>query len=189
MNCVYEQKRLYTVEEAYRIAELFPGERWELIEGEIISKIGQKHLHARMIRMLEKLLAAVFGLGRVQYQMPIRLSEPEGLYSEPEPDVALLNKDTEAFYDHHPSSADVVILFEVADTSFQADRWTKFKLYARSGIAEYWIIDIQNRRTFVCREPSGDEYKTVAEFEAADPVSSPAAPGFTLVLKDLFPAE
>ena len=180
----YDKKRLYTVDEAYRIAELFPGERWELIEGEIISKMGQKPPHAHIIRRLSALLSGVFGPGKVQCQLPVRLPEP---YSEPEPDVVLFNKDSEAFAHQHPSPADVAILFEVADTTFQADREIKYRLYARAGVAEYWIIDIQNRRTFVCREPAGDEYKSIALFQVHEPVTSPAAPGFSLLLKDLFP--
>jgi Uma2 family endonuclease len=43
----------------------------------------------------------------------------------------------------HPSHALLVV--EVADTSLDMDRRHKGSLYARSGIAEYWIVNLPAR--------------------------------------------
>ena len=75
----------------------------------------------------------------------------------------------------------------MADSSLQIDRGIKYKLYARAGIVEYWIIDMANRRTFVCREPVGGEYKSVTIVNEDEKAVSPNAPGFVLFLRELMP--
>jgi Uma2 family endonuclease len=181
-NC----RKRWTVAESYKLAHLFPGERYELIEGDLISKMGQNPPHSHLIRMLTDILVTAFR-GRVQVQAPIRLPEPDGVYSEPEPDVVLLKGDIRQFADHHPGPDDIALLIEVSDTSLQMDREIKYRLYARAGINEYWIVDIANRRTFVCREPAGDEYKSVTIYDAEEAASTPSAPGFVFSLKALLP--
>lgn len=178
--------RRWTVEEAAKVAEVFPGERYEVIEGEIITKMGQKPLHARVLHMLTILLARPFGLERIRTQYPIRLPQPEGRYSEPEPDLVLLTGDGRGFVDHHPGPEDISLLIEVSDTSFQLDREIKYRLYARAGISEYWIVDIPKRRILVCREPAGDEYKSITMLEAGEKATSPRAPGFAVSFEELF---
>jgi Uma2 family endonuclease len=177
-------RRLWTVEESYRLAELFPGERYELIEGDIISKMGQKPPHASLVAMLHQLLSAAFP-GMVRSQSAIRLPEPEGQYSEPEPDIALLTRDIREFGDRHPGPEDIALLIEISDTTFRMDREVKYRLYARAGIPEYWLADIQQRRTFVCSDPAGDEYTSVTIVDAGTEVTSVRAPGFVFCLQDL----
>ena len=174
----------FTVEQAYRIAEMFPGGRWELIEGDIISKMGQKRPHSLAVAILTELLGNLFP-GRIQIQLPISLTDQ---FNEPEPDVVLLHRHTGEFTHDHPGPADVALLIEVSDTTLEMDTKTKKRLYARARIAEYWIVDLVNRRTIVCREPEGDEYKLVRIFSETDEVSSPVAPGLRCSLKTLLPA-
>jgi Uma2 family endonuclease len=179
-----ESRRRFTVEQAYRIAELlFPGERWELIEGDIISKMGQKPPHAVLVGMLTGLLSKLFP-DRVRIQLPLSLNDD---YTEPEPDVVLLNKNMLEFARHHPGPADVALLIEISDTSLDTDTKIKKRLYARAGISEYWIMDIPHRCIRVCREPEGDEYKLVRIFSETEEVSSPSAPGVSVCLKNLLP--
>jgi Uma2 family endonuclease len=179
-------RRRWTVDESCKLAELFPGERYELIEGDVISKMGQKPLHAYVIMVLTRMLAAAFP-GKVRIQSSICLPEPEGKYSEPEPDVVLVNKPEAEFARRHPGPEDIALLIEVTDTSFQMDREIKYRLYARAGIAEYWIIDIAKRRTFVCREPSGDEYKSITIRDAHEEVTTLSTPAFAFSLKNVLP--
>src|SRR5262245_4077613 len=56
----YEQRRRFKVEEAYRLMALFPGEKWELIEGEIISKMGENPPHGYVLQVLIPTLSALF---------------------------------------------------------------------------------------------------------------------------------
>ena len=180
-----DHRKLWTREEAARLTELFPGERYELIEGELINKMGQRPPHAYIIAALTTLLAAAFPR-RVRIQSSIALPDPDGRYSEPEPDAVLLHREDREFFARHPGPADIALLIEVADTSFAIDRSVKYRLYARAGIAEYWIIDIPNQRAIVCRRPEGEEYKSVTISAMDEKISPLAAPGFLLSLDSLF---
>jgi Uma2 family endonuclease len=135
-------RKLWTREEAEKLAEIFPGQRYELIEGELINKMGQKPPHAGLIRILMSMLEAAYPT-RVRVQSSISVPDPEGTYSEPEPDVVLL-RTADPFLDRHPGPADIALLIEVSDTTLPLDRGTKAALYARCGIEEYWHIEVTN---------------------------------------------
>ena len=158
------------MEEANLLTRVFPDQRLELIEGDLFNKSGQKPRHAYVVQMLTALLVGLFGI-RVRVQSSIRLPRPEGEFSEPEPDVVLLHQGASGLNDRHPGPEDIALLIEVADASFTMDREVKYRLYARAGISEYWIVDIPRRRILVCREPAGDEYKSVTIFDADEEVS------------------
>ncbi len=103
--------------------------------------------------------------------------------SAPEPDVTWV---TQKKYPGHPTSSDVLLLIEVADSSLSTDRGEKAGLYAEASISDYWVVDIQNRSLIVHRDPKGDTYvevRTLHEDESITPLSDPAA---QLVVRDLF---
>ena len=54
--------------------------------------------------------------------------------------------------------ADVLLLVEVSETSLVYDRGTKLPLYARFGVPEVWIVDLEGAAIEVCREPTGGAY-------------------------------
>lgn len=74
---VHPQRKLRAREEVEKLAELFPGERYELIEGELINKMGQNPLHANLIAALNEMPSASFP-GRVRIQSTITLPDPRG---------------------------------------------------------------------------------------------------------------
>ena len=177
----------FTREEAAKMAEsgLIEG-RYELLRGELISKMGQKPPHSWVITKLNGILVRQFGGDRVRIQLPIRLPDPEGIHSEPEPDVVLLCREDQEFLSRHPGPPDIALLIEVSDTTFDRDRGVKYHLYASAGIAEYWVIDIQQRRTFVCRRPFGSEYQSVEIIPSGEPLVPVAGPfGERLTLEGL----
>jgi Uma2 family endonuclease len=167
MHRVPGQRRVWTCEAASRVTEFFPDERLELIEGDLIDKTGQKPPHVYAIMVLNRLLSEAFP-GRVRVQSSISVPDP---YSEPEPDLVVVSGRAEDFAERHPSPADISLVIEVADTSLTLDRTVKSRVYARAGIAEYWIVDIPGRRTIVCRRPDGDEYRAVEIYAEAEEVS------------------
>jgi Uma2 family endonuclease len=179
------RRKLWTRDEAARLAEMFPGERYELIEGELINKMGQNPPHAYVIAVLTKIFGAAFS-GRIRVQSSITLPDPEGQYSEPEPDIVLLHTDDPEFFGRHPGPKDIALLIEVADTTFAFDRSTKYRLYARAGIQEYWIVDIPNRRAVVCRTPQGDDYRLVTIFSEQETISPASEPEFSLQISKMF---
>jgi Uma2 family endonuclease len=176
------QRHLITVDEFYRMAEagvLAPDARVELIEGEVIDMAPMNSRHAAAVRVLnQRLLAAVGEQALVSCQLPLRLSER----SEPEPDLMLTRPQAGGYRDRHPGAADVVLLIEVSDSSLRYDRGVKLPLYARHGVPEVWIVDLENRLVRFYRRPGGDAY---ADITASETPGLTALPGLAEVRVDL----
>lgn len=148
--------------------------RYELVDGEIISKMGQKRPHSFTMVLLNTWLSATFGSMRVQIQSPIDVAESDNETNDPEPDAVALRDSAADLSDKNPGPSEVALLVEVSDTSLRFDLRTKSRLYARAGIADYWVLDITARQLYVHREPSADGYRSVvvyAEEEAVAPLS------------------
>jgi Uma2 family endonuclease len=60
-------------------------------------------------------------------------------------------------------AADILLVVEVADTSLQYDRRIKVPLYARHGITEVWIVEIERDRVRAYREPTTTGYRIAQE--------------------------
>ena len=160
--------------------------RYELIEGEILSKMGQKRPHAYVITRLTAWLFILFGADFVQFQLPIQLPGPDNDTSEPEPDAAVLSRPASDFQDT-PEAAYVQLVIEVSDTTLTFDKSTKASLYARAGIPEYWIVDINSRQVLVYRHPSESGYDKPLTFSADAEVATLARPDSPVRISDLLP--
>lgn len=154
----------FTAEEFQRMGEagIFRQDaRLELIEGEIIemSPIGSPH--AACVKFLSGLLHRLFGDAFiVGVQDPIRLND----FSEPQPDVTLLKWRDDYYREKHPTPAEVLLVIEVADSTVVKDKTIKIPLYARTGIAEAWLVNIPEERIEAYSAPSGDLYQRVEIF-------------------------
>jgi Uma2 family endonuclease len=147
------RQRRWSKAEYYRLGELgfFPGERVELIEGRIMVLSPQNPQHASHVDHIADVLRNAFGAGyRVRLQMPIDL----GQTTEPEPDIVVVAGTSAQFLNAHPTSADLIV--EVSDTTLSYDRRRKGGLYARAGVADYWIVNLVHRRVEVYRAPVPD---------------------------------
>jgi len=73
---------------------------------------------------------------------------------------------------------DIILALEVSDASRKYDLGSKAPLYARHGVAHYWVVDLV--------EPSGEEYTVVTpdSWDVAAPL--PFEPEISLRLSDLF---
>jgi Uma2 family endonuclease len=170
---VAEEKRLITVEEYYQMAEfgiLKPDESVELINGEIIkmSPIKSKHSgHVKTIhRILSKLISDFFIIG---VQDPVSLNK----YSEPEPDISILELSEHNYIKYHPNADDVVFLIEVSDSTLTYDRTKKARLYAKASIPEYWIINLVGNQLEVYQNPIDGKYTTKTVLSKNDKVKIP----------------
>lgn len=141
-------------------AGLFAGQRLELIDGELIDKMGQNPPHAHVIEVLMDLLRTIFGKGRVRIQLPIEAATPDRERSSPEPDAAVL-ANVRDDHRYHPRGEELLLAIEVADTTIQFDATVKRDLYARAGVPEYWVIDINTRRVIVHKNPSQGKFQEV----------------------------
>lgn len=179
--------RLWTVEEYHQMAEagiFHPEERVELIAGQIIRMSAKGTAHTAAVRRAAKVLRnLLFNQAEVYTQDPIQLND----FSEPEPDVAVVRINPLDYADHHPTPSEVYLIIEVADSSFKYDRQTKGKAYAQSGIADYWVLDVNNRKLHVLREPTQEGYQSEVIFSEDATVSPLQFWELEIALQDILP--
>jgi Uma2 family endonuclease len=184
--------RRWTRVEYDRLIELGifqPGEHLELLAGDLVVGEPIGSLHATAVGLTEEALRSCFGAGwLVRVQMPIALDEE----SEPEPDLAVVRGTWHDYAEAHPARPLLVV--EVAEASLAADRGIKAGLYARGGIAEYWIVNLVDRVLEVYRdpapstaEPHGWRYGAVASLGPGARIAPLARPGTSVDVTAMFP--
>jgi Uma2 family endonuclease len=161
--------------------------RYELIAGEVISKMGQKPPHRITVVLLHAWLSVVFGTLFVQSQATIDVGDADPDHNEPEPDAAVTIEPNTTYIDRHPAPADLLLVAEVSDTTLRFDRTTKAALYARAGIGEYWIVDIMGRQLFVHRQPTTEGYTRIIAYGPDEQVATLARPDQLVRVADLLP--
>jgi Uma2 family endonuclease len=171
----------------YRMAEagiFSKHDRIELIDGDLIdmAPIGQGH-EAVVMGLNEALVLACQGRAIVSPQNSLRLN----LLNVSQPDFAVLRRRAD-FYatGDRPGPADVLLLIEVADSSLAFDRTVKLPLYARAGIAEYWIVDLKQSVLNAYRQPVADVYAEATEHRAGERVALANAPEIVVGLNLVF---
>lgn len=163
---------------------VFEGQRYELIEGDLINKMGMNEPHAILIVRLTAWLVALFGT-RVRIQLPMDVATPDQPTNEPQPD-ACVTTPAASLSRLRPGPGDVSLVIEAADTTLAFDCGVKAALYARAGISDYWVIDINGRRIITHRKPVGDRYSEIVAYADDESVSPLAAPETTTTFRDLF---
>nr|WP_242063246.1 Uma2 family endonuclease [Nostoc sp. FACHB-892] len=123
------------------------------------------------------------GVALVRVQDPIQVSQ----YSEPEPDIAVVRIDARKYINHHPAPNEIFLLIEVADTTLDMDRKQKAPLYANAGIADYWILDVNQRQVFIFREPLFQGYNQQLILQEDATLSLIAFPEIEVQISQLFP--
>jgi len=170
--------------EACERAGLWEGQHYELINGELINKMGKNRPHVFGARRARWVLEEAFGRERVFSEAPIDVAPQDHPFSEPEPDIYVLW--TPGFRGDEPEPDELVLVVEVSDTTLSWDRSTKAALYARAGIPEYWVLDLNGRRLIVHRQPEGSVYKSVVAYDEQERVAPLAADGREIPVADLF---
>lgn len=180
-------KRLFTVNEYYRMAEsgiLSEDDRVELINGEIIEMTPIGARHSACIDRLNTLFNLHLGKAvTVRVQSPIRLDDR----SEPQPDISLLKPRTDYYANAHPTPEEVLLIVEVADTSLDYDQKVKLPLYANALISEVWIVDIPNDRIEIHRQPLQDIYQEVRYIHRSQDLYVQSFPDLNLKADDILP--
>ncbi len=179
-------RRRWTVAEYHKMAEvglLKEDARVELIEGDIIemTPIGSGHggKVKRFIRLFSHLLGDT---AIVAAQDPVVL----GKRSEPQPDITILRWRDDFYESAHPGPEDTLLVVEVADTTARNDRKIKVPLYARHGIPEVWLLDLQERVLEIYRKPEQGKYQHIEHLRSGQ-VAPLHLPEAVIRLADLFP--
>jgi Uma2 family endonuclease len=155
--------------------------RIELIDGELITKMGKNTPHMVTLAVLMKWLAGVFGMDNILQEPTIDVSPQDNPTNAPEPDAVVLFRPwSELKRSAFPQSENIALIVEVSDTSLRFDLNVKARLYARAGIQEYWVFDIAGARLIVHRQPSQQDGRYLdvvayGEQESAAPIASPGA--------------
>jgi Uma2 family endonuclease len=179
-------RRLFTVEEYHRMAAagiFHPDERVELIEGEIVqmSPIGPRH--AGCVINANRLFITRLGERVVVSPQNPVVIQPR---SEPQPDLLLLRPRAISYSHEHPTPEDVLLAVEVADTTVRFDRLVKARLYARAGIAEFWLLLAMDGAVEVYRGPGADGYASVTLLGPSQTVSPLAFPDVGFAVASFF---
>jgi Uma2 family endonuclease len=158
-------------------------DRVELIDGEMIemAPIGRRHL-AKVNRLSRILGLAVGERAIVSTQNPIALPPR----NEPQPDIALLRPHPDDYESGLPTAADVLLVIEVADTTLAYDRDVKMPIYARYGIAEAWLFDVEARVLFVHHDPAPSGYRRILTPGKTETVSPLLLPQLNIDLAEVW---
>lgn len=184
-------ERRWTRLEYERLVELgmFEGEPLELIGGQLVIAEPQYPYHASGITRLDYAVRAILPPGwTVRTQMPVALDDE----SEPEPDLVVVPGVPGDYDTAHPSRA--VLVVEVAESSLPFDRERKASLYARAGVADYWILNLVDRMLEVHRDPVADpaavfgwRYRSITTLAPPAAVAPLAFPATSIPVADLLP--
>jgi Uma2 family endonuclease len=181
-------RRAFTVDDISRMIEagiIGEDERFELIEGEIVMMAAKGIAHERIKSAL--LIAVVRALPAhltVGVEATLRLTNTILL----EPDIAvfpkeLFKKSATGFAQLDPGEAHLVI--EVAYSSLAYDKNLKARLYARHQVREYWVIDANERITWVHTGPMEDRWSSIVKRGPQDTLTTPALPSLSIRLGEI----
>ena len=176
----------YTVADYHRMGAagiLPPDARVELIDGEILDMPPIGFRHSGTVDKLTRMLVTTCGeQAIVRVQGSIQLGE----YSEPQPDLTLLRPRADFFTTGPAAPDDVWLVIEVAATSQRYDRVIKLPLYARHGIPEVWLIDLETGQLGRHRRPQSGRYTLADQPPLDNPLAIESLPGLIFTLPALF---
>ena len=183
-SLVVPPHKRWTRDECAVLTRLIDLERYELIEGELVLKIGKSQSHLRAIMRLIAWLRSVFGETLVAQEPSIGLRPDDNPSSEPEPDAIVL---TRSFLDLSSQARpdELRLVVEVSRTTLAFDLTTKARLFARARIPEYWVLDLEGRRLIVHRDPAEERYSSVMAYSENERVATLAAPSQEVRVGDL----
>lgn len=186
MQNTLSDSRTFTREQYHQLVktgELREDNRVELVEGEILTMSPIGPLHLAVVNRLTRLFVL---LGNQRFICSVQNPVALGVRSEPLPDIALLRIQADDYRSRTPAADDLLLLIEVMVTSHEHDLHTKLPLYARSGVAEVWLIDVPGRVLHLCRNPQASgQYAEVTRITTNDPVHPLFDDSLTLSLTDL----
>lgn len=177
------EKKKYTYEDYLKTPE---GERYELIEGELLMTPSPVTKHQRISRELEfEILKSVRenDLGEVFYA-------PYDVYLDEEnvvqPDILFISKERIGIIGEKniQGAPDLVIEILSENTAYR-DFVQKKKLYARFGVKEYWIVipGEESAEVYILKDKTYILYKT---YTKDDTLESPLMKNLKIELKGIF---
>lgn len=178
-------RKRFRVEEFHKMTELgiLPEESgWEIVDGYLIDKMSIGSKHASTVKRLNRILTKlVKDNAIVSVQDPIRLDD----YNEPEPDIALLKPREDFYSKNHPLPQEILLLIEVSDSTIEYDRKIKKTLYAKAGITEFWIINLQDDTLEFYSQPKNGNYRLARILESGETLKLNSIENLTLTINEI----
>ena len=149
----------WTVADYHRIiaAGILEERNVELIGGEIVEMAPEGESHAYCSDEAGEYLIYLLGdRAKVRQGKPITLLLSN---SEPEPDIAIIQRLGQDYREHHPYPENIFWLIEYSNSTLSKDLGIKNQIYAAAGIAEYWVINLRTMELIVFRSPTDEGYQ------------------------------
>lgn len=163
---------------------LHENDRVELLDGEVRPMHPIGPFHTALVNLLVVLFTRQIGdRAIVSVQNPIQLDA----YSEPQPDIAIVQPRDDFYASAHPCPADVLGVVEVADSSLTYDRAEKLPCYAQAGIPEVWIVNIGNQTLEQYTLPHHGLYQQVHVAGHGEQITAQALDQVIVSVDALFP--
>lgn len=153
----------WTEDEYHRIiaAGILDERRVELLKGEIVEMPPEGEPHAYFSSEAGEYLTRLLGeRAMIRHSKPITLPNN----SEPEPDIAIVQRLGREYLQHHPYPNNIFLLIEYSDSSLDKDLEIKTKVYAEVEILEYWVVNLRRRQLIVFRDSQDGEYASKSTF-------------------------
>lgn len=173
------------------IGVLDEDEPLELLGGEMVVQEPQGSPHYTAIMLVDRALRAGFGSGWfVRTHGPVALDDD----SEPEPDISVVLGDPRDYSREHPTRPVLIVEVTASRSRLTFDRLHKGSLYARAGVADYWILNLVQNVLEIYRAPLADDSAPFGwryasrDVVGSDELATPlAAPQVRIPMRDLLP--
>jgi Uma2 family endonuclease len=181
-------RRAFTVDDIRRMVEagvLDENERFELIEGDLVVMSAKGYAHelikSALIIAVARALPDDMTMGS---EMTVQFADTTLL----EPDLAVFKRS--ALIKSHAnfsqiSPGSLLLAIEVAASSLAYDKGLKARLYARHRVQEFWVVDANERSTWVHTGPSGDGWASIVERAPNETLTTTALPNFSIRLGEI----
>lgn len=158
--------------------------RYELIEGEILPMVAPNPPHEDSLDILQGWSSRNLPHERVRVRVQQSIGLP-GIDSIPQPDLTWVRE--QSYRKRRPQPEEIFLIVEVSFTTLSYDRNRKARLYARAGLADYWIINLQSDCVEVLRDPSPRGYASKTVYYTGDVIHPLAFPDLEFPVALLFP--
>lgn len=181
---------LWTCEQFHLMGDhkLFQNRKLILVEGEILEMPPPNPRHNTSLGLVDEWLRIAFG---PQFWVRTQMALEFGINTDPVPDVAVVVGRPR---DYQGQATTAELLVEVSDSSLAYDTGDKASLYAAAGTRDYWVVDVENRRVIVFRNPQPDAaqkyghgYSSEASYTSTVSFSPLAAPSASVTADELLP--
>jgi Uma2 family endonuclease len=168
--------------EAHVLAE---SENVELIDGELVMMAAKGYAH-EVIRQPLLTLFVKAAPDHVMVAAGTTLQLSDAVLVEADivifPRASLVKSDAGFM---HVAQGGALLAIEIAASSMRYDKALKAGLYARFGVREYWVIDANERITWVHTGPAENGWSSILEHGAGDALTTSALPRLSVRLADI----